>query len=78
MMRPMSRLDDEHMLPRDLESIYEWAEQNNMSFNNSKFKVLHYEGHGEIPNHRTYTSPGRDQIRKHSKAEELGNNYVTD
>ena len=43
----MSKLKNRHMSLRDLESIYEWAKQNNMSFNDSKLKVLHYENHGD-------------------------------
>lgn len=42
---------DSQNLQIDLNIVYQWAEQNNMSFNNSKFELIHY---GKMEHHTDY------------------------
>ena len=41
-LKEVSSISDAKQLQTDLASLYSWAEQNNMSFNDNKFEHIHY------------------------------------
>ena len=55
-MKSIASPDDALTCQGDLTQIYEWAEANNMRFNDDKFQVLNYNN-GTRVGTRHYTSP---------------------
>lgn len=70
--KEIKNLIDSFKLQHDLNKIYEWADHNNMEFNNSKFEHLQY-GKNEDLHAETYymTSNGR-KIEKKQHVKDLG------
>jgi hypothetical protein len=48
--------DDASKLQEDLHTVYNWAEQNNMEFNATKFELLRYGNNAELKQSTQYTS----------------------
>ena len=72
MVAKVSNVEDRENLQSDLNSIYRWAESNNMSFNSSKFKLMKS---GQSSTQQSgYISPENDSVEAVSY-ERLGNNY---
>ena len=63
----ISGVNDASAQQRDLEIIYQWAEDINMSFNDLKFKNLRYGDDTTLKAATNYTSPSGDiiDIKKH-------------
>ena len=59
---------DQELLQRDLETLYEWAEFNNKTFNDKKFEHLSMGR----PNERSYTTPSGLIIEKKEHVRDLG------
>ena len=53
------------VLQNDLNSIYNWAELNNMSFNGTKFKLLRYGNNKILKDSTKYLSSLGAQIEEH-------------
>ena len=70
-MRAITEIDDVHDLQADLANIYEWAKNNNMAFNEDKFKVLQYKFNG-CPVSRSYVAPGGGEIESVLTVKDLG------
>ena len=70
-MRALSTMEDAHMLQRDLTRIHDWAEENDMSFNGGKFKVLQYENVGNTPI-KSYLTPMNREIETVTRLRDLG------
>ena len=59
---------DQLTLQRDLNTLYKWAEDNNMQYNDNKFEHITY---GQ-QNNRTYLSPNGIPIQKKNTIKDLG------
>ena len=58
----ISGVNDASALQRDLEIIYQWAEDNNMSFNDLKFENLRQGNDTTLKAATNYTSPSGNII----------------
>ena len=65
-------LEDTLALQTDLDSIYGWAEQNNMMFNFEKFECLRYGRNSELKTSTGYRTMSGDQITVVNNAKDLG------
>ena len=54
--------EDAEELQKDLESLYDWARENNMSFNTSKFEVLRFGRNLDIKNNTNYLTPEAEEL----------------
>ena len=68
MMKVQSR-EDCNRLQLDLESVYEWARINNMTFNENKFEHIRY---GLCDNLNNYTGPDGTNIQECNQVRDLG------
>ena len=62
-------------LQEDLENVYNWAAENNMSFNNLKFELIRYMVYNnikDITNDSFYTGPDGSEINEKSHVKDLG------
>lgn len=57
---------------KDLTSLYSWAHQNNMFFNDNKFEHIHYSPQGFIENVSTYIAPDGSRINTKECVKDLG------
>jgi hypothetical protein len=64
--------DDVKSLQSDLDSIYEWAEGNNMMFNYQKFECLRYGRNADLKANTEYTTKQGDKISVVEHAKDLG------
>lgn len=64
--------NDANFLQLDLQSIYKWAENNNMEFNGSKFQLLRYGKNTNIRMQTSYVDCVGNQIQETSEAKDLG------
>ena len=63
---------DASELQTDLETVYQWAEDNNMSFNNLKFELLRFGPDLTLKLVTSYTSPNGDVIDTKEHVKDLG------
>ena len=70
--KPVSNEDDIKLLQEDLEKIYNWAENNNMKFNDNKFKLISFGLSLLLQNRRIYFGPDGSEIEKKSHVKDLG------
>ena len=63
--------DDVKKLQSDLDSIYEWAEANNMTFNSDKFEAIRYRS-GALEIDGNYSAPQGDPILFTDNVKDLG------
>jgi ribonuclease P/MRP protein subunit RPP40 len=68
----VSGVADASALQRDLEIVYQWAEDNNMSFNNMKFECLRYGIDSTLKLTTNYTSPSGNIIDNKEHVRDLG------
>ena len=66
-----SSVEDVETLPLDLQSIYEWAEENNMEFNFPIFETLRYGNDDDI-NNTFYKTKCNEKIKIVEHAKDLG------
>ena len=59
-------------LQSDLEAVYQWAEENNMSFNDLKFEALRYGQDSTLQLTTSYTSPDGNIIDTQEHVRDLG------
>ena len=59
-------------LQSDLEAVYQWAEENNMSFNDLKFEALRYGQDTTLQLTTSYTSPDGNIIDTQEHVRDLG------
>ena len=71
-MRDIRGSDDAALLQLDLDKIYRWASSNNMSFNDDKFRALHYNVGGSTLHQRSYCAPGGKVIEVVEDVKDLG------
>ena len=64
--------DDVKALQSDLQSIYKWAQENNMEFNSPKFECLRYGANSVIKESTCYTSSTGDTIEVSDQVKDLG------
>ena len=65
-------VNDASLLQTDLESVYQWADDNNASFNNKKFEVLRYGKDDTIKCTTSYTAPDGTIITEKRHLRDLG------
>ena len=68
----IATMDDASKLQEDLHTVYNWAEQNNMEFNASKFELLRYGNNAELKQATNYTSNVGTVIEEKSQTKDLG------
>ena len=71
-LKEVSSKDDADLLQADLAALYLWAEQNNMSFNNTKFEHLNYSTNRSISNIFNYTAHDGTDIDTKDHVKDLG------
>ena len=71
--RQIENTEDIQFLQADLESVYDWAEQNNMEFNSDKFELLRYRLRGStVQSSLGYRSGVGSEIVEKSNIIDLG------
>ncbi len=70
--KEISTPQDAIQLQQDLEKVYQWAIENNMEFNDSKFELLRYGQNSELQQSTTYTSNTNNPIASKSSTKDLG------
>ena len=63
---------DVQLLQQDLNKIYEWANQNNMTFNDTKFEMLRYGRNSELKESTSYVSNTGSTIQPKAAIKDLG------
>ena len=66
-----SSTDDVKKLQADLNLIYQWAEQNNATFNTAKFKCLRYGLNQDLKNGTSYVSASGSPINSEAIVRDL-------
>ena len=64
--------EDVDQLQADLHEVYNWADENNMSFNDNKFELLRYGKNLEIQQTTNYVSNKNEPIHMKSSTKDLG------
>ena len=64
--------DDAVRLQQDLEQVYQWAERNNIAFNDTKFDLIRYGKNIELKNTTSYTSNINTDIEAKPTTKDLG------
>ena len=59
--------EDVEDLQNDLEQLYEWAKQNNMVFNGTKFQLIRYGHDEDLKNNTEYFTEGTNNIIERSE-----------
>ena len=72
MARGLSGVSDASALQTDLEAVYQWAEDNNMSFNDLKFEVLRFGSDLTLKLITSYTNPSGNIIDSKEHVRDLG------
>ena len=65
-------VDDCNVLQSDLESVYNWADVNNMLFNASKFDYLSFACKNNSLSSNVYVNPDLNIINQHDNIKDLG------
>ena len=68
----ISSVEDVETLQLDLQSIYEWAEENNMEFNFPKFETLRFGNDDDIKENTFYKTKCNEKIKIVEHAKDLG------
>ena len=63
---------DASLLQSDLEAVYQWADDNNASFNNKKFEALRYGTNDTVKCTTSYTAPDGTIITEKQHLRDLG------
>ena len=72
LLREVNGVQDASALQRDLETVYQWAIDNNASFNNKKFEVLRHGNDETLKLSTNYTAPDGTIITEKSNLRDLG------
>ena len=70
LMKQIASPRDVELLQGDLSKVYQWADDNNMSFNNQKFQHICYSANMDVDN--SYSSPEGSQITRTATVCDLG------
>ena len=76
--RGVTSPEDCSLLQKDLESVYTWADQINMTFNSGKFEWLRYSAGTSSPPEYKYLAPDSSAIPIKSDLKDLGVRISTD
>ena len=63
---------DSKQLQDDLNSIYKWAEENNMEFNSKKFMLMRFGKNQELSDKTFYLDPEGNKIKENDLVKDLG------
>ena len=72
LMREVKGVQDASLLQTDLEAVYQWSRDNNMSFNNKKFEALRNGPDETLKICTNYTAPDGTIITEKSDLRDLG------
>ena len=72
LLREVNGVQDASALQRDLEAIYQWALDNNASFNDKKFEVLRHGSDETLKQTTSYTAPDGTIIAEKQHLRDLG------
>ena len=72
LLREVNGVQDASALQRDLETVYQWAIDNNASFDNKKFEVLRHGNDETLKLSTNYTAPDGTIITEKSNLRDLG------
>ena len=67
----INTVDDYNVLQSDLESVYNWADVNNILFNASKFDYLSFAGKNNYLLSNVYVNPDLNIINQHNNIKDL-------
>lgn len=70
-IQEISSPEDQTKLQNSLNKIYQWAEKNNMKFNDTKFNLMRY-GINEIIQDNEYKTPSGETIKEETTVKDLG------
>ena len=70
LMKAIRTIDDHGKLQNDLQTVYQWAKDNHMEFNSTKFEMLRY-GDGGVNPH-VYMAPDGSSIERKKQLRDLG------
>lgn len=70
-LRPIKTPEDSQQLQEDLKKIYNWAERNNMMFNENKFELMKF-GNNNNNRDTDYTGPNGIKIERKLQVRDLG------
>ena len=59
-------------LQKDILTIYEWANSNNMKFNSKKFQYVSFQSKSSATTNNTYLSPSNDILQPTNNVKDLG------
>ena len=68
----INKVDDCNVLQSDLESVYNWADVNNMLFNAGKFDYLSFACKNNSLSSNVYVNPDLNIINQHDNIKDLG------
>ena len=71
-VKGISNLSESADLQQDLNVIYQWAVDNNMTFNDSKFDLIRFGSAQELKDDSQYLSPDRQPIDEKQHVKDLG------
>ena len=70
--RGITTPQDAHMLQDDLNTIYKWAEDNNMLFNAKKFEVIRYGTNSDLKEETAYVANTGSVIQEKESTKKMG------
>ena len=71
--KPIKSESDVESLQKDLETMYSWAENNNMKFNGNKFQLMRYGNDDSIKDDTIYFTENMENIiERFDKVKDLG------
>ena len=71
-MKKISKEQDETLLKRDLNNVYEWCSENNMKFNSDKFELIVFTPKRNTEQAKHYLAPSGNQIEEKENLRDLG------
>ena len=70
--KEIASVEDTLLLQEDIEHIFDWAEENNMEFNDEKFQLIRYGPDQEIINQTDYMTKSHNSISQANVVKDLG------
>ena len=76
--KTINNQDDAVLLQKDLDTIYQWAAMDNVTFNNTKFEHLIYNTNPSAQSTTNYTAPDGRLITNPLEVQDLGVCFSSD
>ena len=72
LIKGVETINDTQKLQEDLNSVYDWSNDNNMEFNSVKFELLRYGPNMEVKSDTNYESSNNAVIQEYQFVKDLG------